>query len=339
MDTEPRPLRVAYIGNFSAPHSTENHIRRALVHNGHGVIALQENDVRSWSMIIDLIINSDVDLILWTRTGWDWHSVFGRPDSNEVAKDAQGQMLKLARRLNIPTVGYHLDIWFGLEREHLVNTERFFSCDVVITADGGHDEEFAGKGVEHVWFPPGVSLAECQLGTRRDEFASKLAFVGSHDGGYHKEHQHRHELVAWLKKNFRRDCVFYPQPGQHAVRGKDLQDLYASVDVVIGDSCFAGTGLANYWSDRIPETIGRGGFLLHPDVPGIEDHFVDGRHLELWQAGNWDELGNTIQLALDDPEHRQITSALGRAHVLEYHTYEVRMKQLVDLLNERSLIS
>lgn len=42
----------------------------------------------------------------------------------------------------------------------------------------------------------------------RDEFHSKLAFVGSWQGHYHKEHQHRFELVEWLRKNFKRDwCV------------------------------------------------------------------------------------------------------------------------------------
>ena len=140
-----------------------------------------------------------------------------------------------------------------------------------------------------------MSAPEAVTGFPLDRYRSTIAFVGSHDGGYHQEHQHRHELVGWLRTNYRNDCRFFPEPGQHAVRGQDLQDLCASVDVVIGDSCFAGTGLPNYWSDRIPETLGRGGLLVHPYVPGLEDHFnlirfddpstFAGGNLVVWDAG------------------------------------------------------
>ena len=32
-------MRIAYVGNFDAEHSTENHVRIALEHNGHDVTA------------------------------------------------------------------------------------------------------------------------------------------------------------------------------------------------------------------------------------------------------------------------------------------------------------
>ena len=123
-----------------------------------------------------------------------------------------------------------------------------------------------------------------------------------------------------------------------AVRGQHLQDLYASVDVVVGDSCFAGTGLENYWSDRIPETLGRGGFLLHPNVPGLEKHFKDGEHLCTWEAFDWEGLGTLIETALSSPEDRADITTTARYHVREHHTYERRVEQIVDALYERNLL-
>lgn len=339
MSLVPSPMYVTYIGNFEPPHSTENHIKRALVHNGHHVVAVQENRIGSFDQVArSMETEAPPDLVLWTRTGWDWNSIYRQSDGEQQALQGQRYMQAMARRANIPVVGYHLDIWFGLARQHLVDTEPFFSSDLVITADGGHQAEFAGKGVNHVWFPPGVSLAECEVGTLRRNFTSRIAFVGSHDGGYHPEHEHRHKLIAWLKKNHRRDCTFFPLPGQPSVRGRHLQDLYASVDVVIGDSCFAGTGLANYWSDRIPETLGRGGFLLHPEVPGLAEHFDPIDHLWTWKAGDWDRLGELIATTLGEPTMRHEIAAAGMHHVREHHTYERRMEQLVDLLHERKLL-
>jgi len=333
----PNSSTVIQIGNFQPEHSTENHLRRALIENGHVVIPMQENDPGTFlAMSNRRTWPGNPDFILWTRTGWDWKSIYG--DGGEaIAHGLQRAMLGQAKLLTVPTVSYHLDIWFGLPRVHQIG-EPFFESDLVITADGGHDEEFAGHGVNHVWFPPGVSRAECRRGTFRDEYHSKLAFVGSHDGSYHKEHEHRHELVAWLKKNFRRDCSFWPQPGCHAVRGRDLQDLYASVDIVIGDSCFAGTGLPNYWSDRVPETLGRGGLLLHPEVPGLVEAFHGS--VITWPAFDWEALGALIEKRLVDRYgYNSAAKARGRLEVLEHHTYERRMAQLVELLQERDTIS
>lgn len=278
-----------------------------------------------------------VDFVLWTRTGWDWNRILGA-DGQQKARNMQLAFLELARMVGRPVVGYHLDIWFGLGRQHQLD-EPFFKCDVMVTADGGHPDEFRDLGINHVWFPPAISRGEAEVGMFRDEFHSKIAFVGNWQGDYHKEHQHRHDLVAWLQKNYPNDCAFWPKRGQHAVRGKDLQDLYASVDVVVGDSCFAGTGLANYWSDRIPETLGRGGYLLHPDVPGLHDHYPVPIGPSTWEAGDWDHLGFMIESSLALPiGQRKAITRLNRDWVVANDTYEVRMEQLVELLSERNLL-
>lgn len=338
-------MQVIYCGNFVPPHSTENHLAIALEANGHRVVRLQENEFDTFGRMSDIETwPTRPDFILWTRTGWDWTSVFGER-GEFVAHALQRGMLTTAKAANIPVVGYHLDIFHRLQREH-ITTEPFFKSDLVITADGSADEKWEQAGINHLWFMPGVSRDECQLGTPRAEYRSKLAFVGSWQGSYHQEHQHRFELVAWLKKNFRRDCAFWPQPGQHAVRGKDLRDLYASVDVAVGDSCFSGDGIGLYSSDRIPESLGRGALLLHPRTPGVTDgsdtpvgpSWVEGKHLACWDAGDWDGLGATIEALLADQSARQEIAAAGRAFTLAGHTYGTRMQQMVDAMETRGLL-
>lgn len=339
-------MHVVQIGNFEPPHSTENHLKRALQVNEHEVLALQENGHRLWENIgKDGHGRSAVDFVMWTRTPWDYtrHGY----KSQEEALMLQLQFLNRMRKLGIPTVSYHLDLWHGLDREHQLD-EPYFQTDLVITADGGHEDNFAKRGINHVWFPPGVSRAECEPGTFRDEFHSPIAFVGSWQNNYHRESTHRHELVAWLQQHYARDCAFWPKPGHNSVRGSDLRDLYASVDVVVGDSAFAGQ-IPNYWSDRIPETLGRGAYLLHPMVPGLETQFeISNRrpgiqhfsmaHLSAWEAGDWAELDREIKWALDDADTRRSIASHGRHHVLQHHTYERRMEQLVLLLREQDLL-
>ncbi len=301
----------------------------------------QEHIPACFDDVVDAIRGrGDIDFILWTRTGWDYAD-------REAVLVSQRRMMRVARQLGIPVVGYHLDIWWGLKRQTQVFTEPFFEVDLLITADGGNDPQWAEAGVNHLWMPPAISLGEAEVGIAVDDFRSPIAFVGSHNGDYHQEHRHRHELVDWLRRNFRRDCAFWPRPGQHAIRGRDLQNLYASVDVVVGDSAFAGSGLSSYCSDRVPETLGRGGFLLHPRVPGITDGstwrfgptWTEGEHLECWNAGDWDELGALIEVTLADPQRRREVSMAAREHVRAHHTYERRVEQIVSVLREAGFIS
>lgn len=338
---EPEPSRrltVIQIGNFGPPHSTENHLAIALEANGHRVIKLQENAQSTFTSMSNIAgWPVKPDFILWTRTGWNWEEVFG---SEDVALGLQRSMLRIARMLEIPTVAYHLDRWWGLNREHQLDREPFFSCDRVITADGSNDDRFAGKGINHTWFLPAVSRSECEPGRYREEFASKIAFVGSWQGHYHEESTHRHALVQHLRNKYRHICEFWPRHAHPAVRGVDLRDLYASVDVVIGDSCFSGDGIGKYCSDRIPETLGRGGFLLHPDTlyvttgqsTPVGPAWLDASHLCGWEAFNWDDLDALIEWALTHPARRREIAAAGRAFTLEHHTYERRMEQVVALL-------
>lgn len=310
-------VRFAQVGNFEPDHSTENELRKAISAAVHDVETFQENKPGIFTDLAARI--GDFDVVLWTRTGWD----------PPVPDGEQRAMLAAAESAGVPTVGYHLDRWFGLHREHQVAAEPFFRVGHLFTADGGHDDRFARLGVNHAWLPPAVSEFECIGGAQRPEFTSDVAFVGSHLPGYHAEWQHRPKLIKFLRRTYGERVRFWPKPGEHAVRGEALRDLYASTKVNVGDSCLSG-GASRYWSDRIPETIGRGGFLIHPWVEGIDEHFTPGEHLACWTLGDWDALRATIDRYLGDDDERTRIAAAGRAHVLEHHTYTVRIRQIIE---------
>lgn len=320
-------LVVGYVGNFRPEHSTENHVGQALADLGHQVVQLQEDDGDTWQLLTDpdAILDRQLDLVLWTRT---WHL----PDF------PQREALKVLDELGVGTVAYHLDRWWGLDREHQVRDEPMFSCRLVVTADGDprHQQRFRDAGVDHLWFPPGVSHVEA---TRpafvQRHFAQRpVAFVGSWQQ-YHAEWPHRRELITHLRRHYQGRLGLWPK--NHGIRGQELVDLYASVKVVVGDSCLAG-GITHYWSDRIPETLGRGGFLIHPHVEGLSEHFTPGEHLVTFPAGDWRELDRLIDHYLRHDDERERIAQAGKAHVLAHHTYKVRMADLLDVCRRRKLI-
>jgi hypothetical protein len=199
----------------------------------------------------------------------------------------------------------------------------------VVTADGGHDAGWVERGINHLWMAPAVSQFECKEGTPRDEYRSELAFIGSWQGGYHSEWKHRAALVRWLERTHPDRVKFWPRRGAPGVRGRELRDIIASTDIVIGDSCLAG-GITHYWSDRVPETLGRGGFLLHPEVEGFA--YEDGVELATWHAFDWDDLAGKIDYYLANPDRRAHIARTGRAFVLAHETYTHRMDGLIDYL-------
>lgn len=319
--------RVAYIGNFGPEHSTENHVRQALESLGHEVHTFQENDLQWW-VRASAGLRDGVDLVLWTRT---------KSLSDEIPDALKRDVLDKCATWGIPTVGFHLDRWWGLARQHEIVEDPFFTVSTLVTADGGHDKEWADAGVNHVWMPPAVSEFECVPGTFDEAYASDVAFVGSW-GSYHPEWwAQRHAMLERLREIYGDRFRCWPVDGQPAVRGKELRDLYASVKVVVGDSCLSpsvdGSPMERYWSDRIPETLGRGAFLVHPWVKGIDEGaFLPGIDLFVYELGNLDMLHSTIEWALEHPVERAMTASSGRDKVLRQHTYTVRMKDLWTLL-------
>ena len=215
-----------------------------------------------------------------------------------------------------------------MNREPDIHRSPFFTLDLVCTADGGHDKEWASVGVNHSWFPPAVLAEEAILGEHRDYYRADICFVGNLTRYGHPEWgPYRRQLAKYLVTRYRRQRFrVYPGDNQPAIRGKQLQDLYASVKVVIGDSCLAG-GIERYWSDRIPETCGRGAFIIHPEVKGLESEYPD---LVTYPLGDFDELGLLIDFYLLEDETRRELAKVNRAHVLGGHTYQHRMVRLLE---------
>jgi len=316
-------MRIAYRGNFGVRHSTESHIAATLESMGHDVERCQENKV-SWADQAGICRQeaSNADLFLWTCT------------HGYANKWRAGEALEAIKSIEQGTVtaAIHLDRFFGLKRETQVTTEPWFKLQHVFTADGDNEQAFKDAGVNHHFLMPGVFDQECYLGTHRDEYASDIAFVGCHTPGYHPEYSGRMQLVNWLKQTYGDRCRFWPEPGKHAVRNEDLNDLYASVKVVVGDSCFADTSV-NYTSDRPYETVGRGGFLLYPFIPCVAKELT-GDHITMFAPGHFKELEVLIDhfLESEQDERRLAIRKAGSAYVKENCSYRNRLSAMLTVM-------
>ena len=302
---------IAVLGNHETIFCTERELDWTLEHMGHRVIRLQENKVSALE-VVQACRERGAKLLIYVHThGWD------------VRGDLH-QMLSQLRQSGIKTCSFHLDRFFGLnqldQRDARVGQHAFWKTDVVFTADGGNDEKFKERGVNHVWMPPAICERVAVMGTAKPWYNAPVAFTGA--DGYHPEYPFRPRMVDHLRATFGASFRIY-----QGIREQDLADLYASVRVMVGDSCFAGAD--RYWSDRVPETIGRGGFLVFPETPGLD---IPG--LVTYRPQDLDDLVAKIKYWVDDDRaaERNRRRNESRAWVLKHDTYTQRMQTLLQVM-------
>lgn len=318
-------MKIVYRGSFAAAHDplgSEDHIANALASLGHEVVRIQECDL-GWGKTLEVVAGTTssqfADLFLWTCT-----QAFAErwPVANHAVETLKGAL---------PTAAVHLDRFWDLEREPLIHTEPWFRLQHVFTADGDNDDRWRAAGVNHHLMMACAHRDTCVVGAAQDKYRAEIAFVGSYMG-YHKEYPARLELIEWLMRIYGSRFRLFPDPGKPNIYGSELSDLFASVDVVVGDTIFAERS-ARCTSNRPFETWGRGGFLLQPRVACVTEALCPPLpHDCFYTAGDFDELEARISFWLDRPDERRALKKPAMAHIREHHTYQNRVRQMLDVL-------
>lgn len=303
---------VLFCGNFRPSWSTETYVANSFFDIGKQVVRLQEDEVSS-DDCIELAGRYDPELFLYTRT-------WGLKDGQNAAF----RVWEAMRRKGIPTATLSLDLYWGLNREQMIHDDPMFRTDVVFTADGGRQDDFKAAGINHVWLPPAVYGRDCFRGVERPEYKCDVAFVGSYQN-YHAEHPFRKQLVDTLKKVY--GDRFKHWGDRRNIRGWELNEIYASAKIIIGDSI----NRPHYFSDRLPETVGRGGFILFPRVEGLDECYEEGKHFIGYEPCNMVYLIDKIDewiCKTHDADREQIKND-GMKWVEQRHTYAERAKSIL----------
>jgi len=298
-------MKIILVGNMEPLFSSESHYKWTLEHMGHIVIPFQENRTNA-NEILDACKKSDC--LFWVHThSWSF------PGENEITPES----------IKIPSFSYHLDRYFGIgsrEKDYLKHPS--FHLDYFFSTDGGNEDGWKAAGINHVYLPAGVVEYGAYMGTPKEPKIDIL-FAGSTQ--YHAEYPFRPRMVAAL--GYKYGNRFQVRTG---VRESPLNDLYASAKICVGDHIFAGCPL--YASDRLFETVGRGGFIIYPDTPGVTD-LIPG--LLTYQPQNIEDLISKIDYYLLEPQHdfeRRHRMLLSFDWVRKNATYTQRLEKILEIV-------
>lgn len=308
-------MKIAFLGNFLVDYTSETHHAKSLGSLGHEIICLQETSTTPDEI---RLASSQADLFVWVHTH-GWHV----PQIEEA--------LAVAVNRNIPVITYHLDLWKGLEREKDMATDPywrvltdFFTCDKLMA-----DYLTEQTTVKGHYLPPGVFGPECYLADPTSRF--DVAFVGSYH--YHPEWPYRAKLINWLRDTYGDRFRHYGEGGLMTVRGADLNQVYANAKVVVGDTLCLNYNYPHYWSDRLFETAGRGGFQIFPRIVGISDYLTENKEVVLYDYDDFPQLKSKIDYYLMRDQEREAIRLAGHERTKAEHTYAHRWQQILETLS------
>jgi len=309
-------VKIVFLGNFNVPYSSESQYAATFEKMGHKVIRMQEPNVTT-DMVLSTALNAD--MFFWVHThGWDLRG-----------HRSMAQVLRKLEAAGVPTVAYHLDLYMGLQRwseyeQHdYFKVKHFFTVDKLMADWLNENTETKGH-----YLPAGVFEPECYIGEYDKRFDYDVVFVGSRR--YHPEWQYRPQLVDWLKRTYGDRFAHFGNDGMGVVRGRDLNNLYATAKVVVGDTLCKDFTYPYYWSDRIYETTGRGGFIIHPHIDGLDDSFVINEEIIEYKYGDLQQLKDKIDFFLRNEERRVQIQQAGHDRTKRDHTYTNRLQSIIN---------
>lgn len=287
-------MRIVYIGNFSKIYD-EEYIARSFEQLGHEVFRMSET--ARYTQIIDEVIAYKPDFVLFAKFR------VGNPDI----------VLNAFKRAKIKTVCWVFDLYWGYTRNYHVYKNPMFKADVVFTTDGGHQKHWEEIGINHKLLRQGIYKEDCFVSLQQKEY--EVLFVGSEN----PDNKERNEILNQVKKDF--SLTWLGKRNTNECRGAELNVAIAKAKIVIGDSVVS----PFYWSNRVVETLGRGGFLIHVEVEGIKEEYPD---LVTYERGNYDDLKQKIEYYLSHDKEREEIVQKNYKCVLEKYTCEHKVQEL-----------
>lgn len=313
-------MKIAFLGNFQVPFTSESHYAATFEKLGHTVYRLQEPMVTT-DKVYQVAMKSD--MFFWVHThGWE---LKGNRTMSEV--------LRKLDNAGIPSVAYHLDLYMGLrrwneyEKHEYFKVKHFFTVDKLMADWLNESTQTIGH-----YLPAGVFEPECYIAEKDSRFEYDVVFVGSRQ--YHPEWQYRPKLVSWLERTYGNRFAHFGNDGKHVVRGDELNRLYATAKVVVGDTLCIDYTYPDYWSDRIYETTGRGGMIIHPFIKGIDSQFEDRKEVLFYQYGDMVDLKTKIDTLLKDEAYRQKLQMAGHERTKRDHTYTNRLQTIIERVKQ-----
>jgi spore maturation protein CgeB/ubiquinone/menaquinone biosynthesis C-methylase UbiE len=183
--------------------------------------------------------------------------------------------------------------------------------DVVFLAQKAQVEPFRAAGINPVfWLPLACDPDLHRTGDLPRKY--DVAYVGSLS---EEEGHRRHDLLGTVAARFPNHWIGRAWP-------EDMARIYAQSKIVVNISHNRDVNM------RVFEAMASGALLITDEAEGLDDLFEDGKHLLVFRDDA--SLLDLIARYLEDEETRTRIARAGQTLTLTQHTYDHRMKALLE---------
>lgn len=192
-----------------------------------------------------------------------------------------------------------------------------------------------GVPAEYVKLGFEPSIAEAFLGIERD---IPVSFVGGMAPSHKQaipllEHLARHTPIRFFGYGVEQLPALSPirEKFEGEVWGLGMYRALARSKIAVNRHIAVSENYAN--NMRLYEATGMGALLLTETKDNLSDLFEPGREIETYR--DRDEAVEKINTLLRDNERLERIAAAGNARTLREHTFKLRMREILDILNRR----
>tara|TARA_Y100000401_G_C8319769_1_gene224587 strand:+ start:331 stop:1299 length:969 start_codon:yes stop_codon:yes gene_type:complete len=312
-------MKIVFIGKFNELYHEEGKAR-GLQKLGHDVYRFDElfmdpND-------IEKIINIDPDVVIYTKLRFKDSMLF----SNKMKEH------------KILMVSWFPDYCFDWNEGMLKYDKEICAIsnsDLLIIPDGLNKSKWNKLGINQHCVRQEINDDMCFIGNKIENLNKDILFIGTLNNGVYK---HRIPLIEFLSREYGNKFLHLGGSNSDEIRNSDLNDIIASVKIIIGDSLYA----PSYWSNRIYETIGRGGFILHSFTEDLDKEYEIGKHFDVYKTTknkvgwgreiDYFDLKNKIDFYLKNDRIRKSIAEEGMKYTLKNYTMTHRCKEVVNII-------
>lgn len=297
-----RKYKIGIIGSFKNLWD-EEYIAQAFEKLGHQVIRFDWQNASA-----EMILERELDFIL------------------TVKRDIEGYEKLLGK---VKTVYWLFDLFWGTPREAVMKYDIKMKSDFVFSTDGGHNKEFKDLDINHYLLRQSIWDEDVYLTEPDLLYPEEIVFVGTNNSWWN----YRQRLISFLQRIYGRKFKRYGLKGQDEIRGDDLNRLYNSAKIVVGDSVYS----PYYWSNRVYDVLGRGGFLIHPKIPGLEQEFEYYKHFVPYDINNFQQLREIIDYYLIHDLERNKIRLKGFQYCKDHHTTTKRCQEILKTIGQKNI--
>jgi hypothetical protein len=303
--------KIVFVAKFKEVWDEEP-IAQAFERAGVQVIRLEEKTTAE--KILKTALAEKPDLVLFTKM-----RIIGDP----------WQLLADLKGAGIKTASWTFDLLLGHPpRQAIIKSFPFLFCDYVFLTDGGHEAEYRALGVNKFTVRQGLPKEYSYLAEPDPKYDYELVFLGSPNPSF----PYRQRTMQFLEERYGEKFKWLGKENTYEVRGDELNKLYASAKIIIGDSMYS----PHYWSNRIYETLGRGAFLIHPLIEGLEQEFTPYKHFIPYTWNDYEGLAEKIDFYLDNQALREKIRKAAFKFVQDHYLFDHRVQELISLYETHS---